>query len=248
MNLNERRLFSVFYGTLSNYNSIDSLKVVLEESKPVSMVFDHRLVLSSWILWHKMLGTTPNLITFDAHRDLCEENDLKSIIKHIKKTLNESLDLSVFEMLDRKNDTHINMACHLGIFNNVFVISNDSSNELYPINKSNIQVFNAVDSSIINVMSNEPYILDIDLDYFFDKNETNNLYQINELRLQSFLDQKIIFPDKLVGITIAIEASYCGGIINAIKVYEKLEHKFFNKPVFIDYYQDELAVLNEAVT
>lgn len=238
----------MFYGTLSNYNSMETLKVVWEESKPVSMVFDHRLVLSSWILWHKMLETPPNLITFDAHRDLSEENDFKQIVKHIEKTLKESLDLSIFEMLDRKNDTHINMACHLGILKNVFVISNDLSNESYSINKSKVQVFNDVHNSIIDVMSKEPYILDIDLDYFFDKSESNNLYQINELRLKSFLDQKFIFPDNLVGITVAIESSYCGGIINAIKVYEKLEQKFFNKPVFIDYYQDELAVLNEAVT
>ena len=36
----------MLYGTLSNYNSIDTLKEVMINSKPVSMVFDHRLVIA----------------------------------------------------------------------------------------------------------------------------------------------------------------------------------------------------------
>ena len=60
----------MFYGSLSNYDSIDTLKEIAIKSKPVSMSFDHRLALTSWFLWERVLNKHPNLITFDAHRDL----------------------------------------------------------------------------------------------------------------------------------------------------------------------------------
>ena len=65
--------------------------------------------------------------------------------------------------------------------------------------------------------------------------------------MKSFLQKKIIFLDNLVGITIAIEPRYCGGIVNAINVYEKIEKALFSAPVFRDYYQEDIAVLSEAV-
>ena len=65
--------------------------------------------------------------------------------------------------------------------------------------------------------------------------------------MKSFLEKKTIFPNNLVGITIAIEPRYCGGIVNAINVYEKIEKKLFSAPVFRDYYQEDIAVLSEAL-
>lgn len=115
----------MFYGSLSNYDSMDALKEIAIQSKPVSMSFDHRLALTSWLLWERVLNKHPNLITFDAHRDLTEENDLKRIMKQIDSSSVKTLDSCIFEMLDRRNDTHINIACNLGVLKNVFVISND---------------------------------------------------------------------------------------------------------------------------
>ena len=243
-----RKVFNMLYGTLSNYNSIDTFKEVMINSKPVSMVFDHRLVLASWILWKDIKKKPINLLTFDAHRDLCDENDQILIMEHLKNTTEEKLDLRVFELLSKKNDTHINIACNLGLFNYVFVISNDFSDDDYSVNESKIKVFEDINDSIIDNLSRSFYILDIDLDYFFDKDDCTNTFQLNESRLQSFLEKQIIFLDNLVGITIAIEPCYCGGIVNAISVYEKIEKTLFNAPVFRDYYQEELAILNEAVT
>ena len=223
----------MLYGTLSNYDSLDAIKDVMEISKPVSMVFDHRLVLASWILWKDIKNKPLNLLTFDAHRDLCSENDTIQIMEHIEKTTKEKLDLRVFELLDVNNDTHINMACELGVFDSV--------------NKSRIKVFKELDDCIVDILSKSFYILDIDLDYFFDKDDCTNSFQFNELRLKSFLEKKTIFPNNLVGITIAIEPRYCGGIVNAINVYEKIEKKLFSAPVFRDYYQEDIAVLSEAL-
>lgn len=247
MSSNRKEFFSMFYGSLSNYDSIDTLKEIAIKSKPISMSFDHRLALTSWFLWERVLNKHPNLITFDAHRDLTEENELKRIMKQIDNSSMKTLDPCIFEMLDRRNDTHINMACNLGVLKNVFVISNDLSDDDYCIHKSRVRVFDDLVDSIISIMSKEDYILDIDLDYFFDKSDDTNLFCLNESRLQSFLEKKLVFPNNLVGITVAIEPRYCGGIVNAIRVYEKIEHKIFNMPVFRDYYQEELAVLNEVV-
>lgn len=247
MNLNSRKEFNMLYGTLSNYDSLDAIKDVMEISKPVSMVFDHRLVLASWILWKDIKNKPLNLLTFDAHRDLCSENDTIQIMEHIEKTTKEKLDLRVFELLDVNNDTHINMACELGVFDSVFVISNDFSDEDYCVNKSRIKVFKELDDCIVDILSKSFYILDIDLDYFFDKDDCTNSFQFNELRLKSFLEKKTIFPNNLVGITIAIEPRYCGGIVNAINVYEKIEKKLFSAPVFRDYYQEDIAVLSEVL-
>ena len=61
MNSNRKEFFSMFYGSLSNYDSIDVLKEIAIKSKPVSMSFDHRLALTSWLLWERVLNKHPNL-------------------------------------------------------------------------------------------------------------------------------------------------------------------------------------------
>lgn len=223
----------MFAGILSNYQSLEDIESMLDIQKPVSMVFEHRLALAPWLIWSQSIKEyKPNLITFDQHRDLTplNEGNLQDVVNTLLSCEVDDLPFKVSNELESRNDTQISAACYMNIFKDVYVITHDIGDN-DDIAGSKVFVDNDITDRIKDIMKAEKYILDIDLDYFFIDNK------FEQDKVDSFLSSIKINLENLVGITLAIEPTYCGGIVNAIKAYEVLESELVTEPIFIDPYQ-----------
>lgn len=209
------------------------------ETIELAIFKEHRFAFYFWNRWTRRLnsgGSPPSLLTIDWHRDLAtpSESELKSL---------EKLDLSdeeivaqyVWSKLDTHNDSHLLSACHLNLLNDVILLKNygrteretyiDRAGDSHTILEcADYQTF---EKEVLN-HKNDHYILDIDLDYFVkEKVFSHQLEDVTTYRqeeIRKIIDNQsplfeYLFP-RLLGITIATEPRYCGGILKSNRLLE----------------------------
>lgn len=226
----------------------------------IGVVHEHRFAFYYWALFSVKYGNPPPvLLTIDYHNDIGTEDDVRPN-DLVNININNRLELSLYSWLCLRhlNDGHISPALYLNFFSDTYALmSKDEEGgswEFTPeYRQMNILDF-AEGNHLINHLANEqealetiddkaPVFLDIDLDYFTRENPATGKTRGSEIRISdneivSFFSKKrgliqTILP-RVVGMTIALEPKYCGGLTNSLHIFELLNHSLFDGSIFTD--------------
>lgn len=220
----------------------------------VGIVHEHRFAFYYWALYSHEKGkngTRPVLITLDSHDDVgvpgeVDIDDLDNL--HIGNRT--ELGLFAWTRLRRLNDGHILPALYLNFFSNVYVLmNNDDDSENFKLfqeeqqqldrdgNLHKVKYYQRLDQLLNDLPPDTPVFLDIDLDFFVNDNpEERSLSGSEQLKsdglISSFLsiDGPLLEPllNRIVGLTIALEPSCCGGLLNSLHALDILNREFFD--------------------
>lgn len=219
----------------------------------IGIVHEHRFAFYYWALYSHEKGTRgqrPILITLDSHDDVgvpseVVTDDLDNL--HIGNRT--ELGLFAWLRLRRLNDGHILPALYLNFFSDVYVLmNNDEDSEDFKSfheelqqadregNVHTVKYYQHLDRLLLDLPPDSPVFLDIDLDFFADDNPEKELLGSEQLKSDSFIssflsiDGPLLEPllNRIVGVTIALEPRYCGGLLNSLHVLDILNRELFD--------------------
>lgn len=213
----------------------------------IGIVFEHRFAFYYWARFAAgNKQKAPLLLTIDSHNDVGATADV------IPKDLNRlniknetELGLFCWLRLCRLNDGQILPALYLDFFDDVYVLLNNKSarNLDYPVlhQKGKNGTIHTVrffrkESDLYDVLINEdrPVFLDIDLDFFSNPGSTKERgkevqWPVPSIKKFFSSSEGIIslVRPSIVGMTVALEPSYCGGFKNCFRALSILDQELF---------------------
>ena len=219
---------------------VESPKCKNEMACAIGIVHSHRFAFYFWSNFSKEYServvTSPQIkplfVSIDFHNDVGVKSDFdKKELEQINMSDSVALSLYCWLRLHPLNDGQIRPALYLNYFSDAFILLKkefhnmklvevcDKNNKNHSIKYLN-EPFELIRE--LEKKSGHPIYLDIDLDYFVTKDSGDypggNLVPTDEIRrilnLKSPL-MKILYPN-LVGLTIALEPEYCGGMKNSL--------------------------------
>jgi len=226
----------------------------------VGIVHEHRFAFYYWARYaheRRKHGQRPVLITLDSHDDVgvpseVNVDDLDNL--HIGNRT--ELGLFAWTRLRRLNDGHILPALYLNFFSDVYVLMNNDENsddfkfsyeELKQRDRDgdihSVKYYQHVDQLLYDLPSDVPAFLDIDLDFFaIDNADKGSLLGSELLRSDDFISSflsingPLLGPlqERIVGLTIALEPKYCGGLLNSLRVLDILNRELFDGTLCTD--------------
>jgi hypothetical protein len=224
----------------------------------IGIVFEHRFAFFYWALYSRGQGNPrPVLVTLDSHNDVGVPSDvIPNDLDNLDISNRTELGFFVWTRLRRLNDSHIRPALYLDFFSDVYALLNkDKDSQEFLPNRPIVQqkdasgglhrvhFYREADDLLKAVPKDRLVFLDIDLDFFAMKNpEGNSKLGSESLRpeteIRSFLSLKgsfmqPLFP-RLVGLTIALEPRYCGGLMNSLHILEILNEEFLDGTLCTD--------------
>jgi hypothetical protein len=217
----------------------------------VGIVHEHRFAFYFWGLYSIDNGNPPALISIDAHDDVGVPSE---VIPDDLNNLNISnrMELGLFAWLRLRslNDGHILPALYLDFFSDVYVLLNDredsaafktSRTEQQQKDRNGrmhtVKFYQNSDELLYDVPPDYPLFLDIDLDYFALDNPnagsvlgSERLMPDAEIKSILSIDGPLFGPilNRIVGLTIALEPKYCGGLVNSLHVLDILNQELFD--------------------
>jgi len=224
----------------------------------VGIVHEHRFAFYFWGL-HAIDENSPHavLISVDAHDDVGVPDE---VIPDDLNNLNISnrTELGLFSWLRLRslNDGHILPALYLDFFSDVYVLQNgrqdspafktlraeqqqtDSSGRIHTV-----KFYQDTVKLLSNLPQDCPVYLDIDLDYFAIDNRnagsvkgSEDLVPDKEIRSFLSISGPLLGPilNRIVGLTIALEPEYCGGLVNSLHVLNILNEELFEGTLCTD--------------
>jgi hypothetical protein len=223
----------------------------------VGIVYEHRFAFYFWGLYSLEKDSSPVLITIDAHDDVGVPNE---VIPDDLDNLNiqNRLELGLFSWLRLRslNDAHILPALYLDFFSDVYVLLNDrkDSATFKPFRTTQqqsdrndrthtVKFYQDSGKLLDDLPPDCPVFLDIDLDYFSVSNPqagsvlgSENLVSDEEIKSTLSIDGPLLMPifDRIVGLTIALEPKYCGGLVNSLHVLDILNEELFEGTLCTD--------------
>ncbi len=223
----------------------------------VGIVHEHRFAFYFWGLSSLENKTSPLLITIDAHDDVgvpseVVPDDLDNL--HVQNRL--ELGLFTWLRLPSLNDGHILPALYLDFFSDVYVLLNgreDSAafktfrTRLQQKDRNGrihkVKFYQDAKKLLKDLPPDCPIFLDIDLDYFSISNPrarsvlgSERLVSDQEIKSTLCIDGPLLRPffNRIVGLTIALEAEYCGGFVNSLHVLNILNQELFEGTLCTD--------------
>ena len=216
----------------------------------VGIVHEHRFAFYFWGLYSLEKKSSPVLITIDAHDDVgvpdeVVPDDLDNL--HIQNRM--ELGLFAWLRLRGLNDGHILPALYLDFFSDVYVLLNGKENstafktlrttqqQMDRNGRMHTVKFYQDSGKLLNDLPPDcPVFLDIDLDYFSLSNPqagsvlgSENLVSDEEIKSTLSINGPLLRPllDRIVGLTIALEPEYCGGLVNSLHALDILNRELF---------------------
>jgi|SRR6185369_11221744 len=219
----------------------------------IGIVHEHRFAFYYWALNSLEKGKhdpRPVLITLDSHDDVGvpDEVDVEDL-DNLSIGNRTELGLFAWTCLRRLNDGHILPALYLNFFSDVYVLMNyDEDSEDFKSfheaqqqndrdgNIHTVRYYQHLDRLLHDLPPDSPVFLDVDLDFFADDNSEEGLLGSEQLKSDSFIssflsiDSPLLEPllNRIVGVTIALEPRYCGGLLNSLHVLDILNRELFN--------------------
>lgn len=220
----------------------------------VGIVHEHRFAFIYWALYsleNSKNERRPVLITLDSHDDVgvpgeVDIDDLDNL--HISNRT--ELGLFAWMRLRSLNDGHILPALYLNFFSDVYVLmNNDEDSEDFELSHEEqqqldrygsmhtVKYYQKLDQLLHDLPPDTTVYLDIDLDFFAnDYSENGSLSGSELLKSDSFIssflsnDGPLLGPllSRIVGLTIALEPSCCGGLLNSLHILDILNREFFD--------------------
>ena len=218
----------------------------------VGIVHEHRFAFFFWGLYSlDNEGIIPALVTIDSHDDtgvpsevIPEDLDNLDIRNRIE------LGLFAWLRLRSLNDGHILPALYLNFFSDVYVLLNNnedarefgfSHTELQQKDRSGgmhkVKFYQHSEHLLRDLPPDTPVFLDIDLDFFAVDNPeagavlgSDLIRSDAEIRSTLSINGPLIGPllNRIVGLTIALEPYYCGGLINSLHALDILNRELFD--------------------
>jgi len=216
----------------------------------VEVMKEHRFAFYYWFKWAKVkrFDKSPALISIDWHQDLCApcETEKKELLQLNKNSYLEVARFS-WEGLNPLNDGHILAAAYLDLIGNIYVLCKQDVNypetPLVDLNGKQHMIFcfnkqsdllRALEGSVEDSIH-----LDIDLDFFTDSPDPcgggENLTVMSKLQIENVIEPTSSFMQwcfqRIQGMTIATEPTFCGGIRNSNHIYNTIDSKLFQPPL-----------------
>lgn len=217
----------------------------------VGIVHEHRFAFYFWGL-HSIDKNSPNavLISIDAHDDTGVPSEvIPDDLDNLNIDNRTELGLFAWLRLRSLNDGHILPALYLNFFSDVYVLLNDREDSpAFKTNRTELQqkdtngrihtvkFYQNPQSLIENLPKDSPVFLDIDLDYFAVENPeagavlgSEKLMSDSEIRSFLSINGPLLEPlfNRIIGLTIALEPRYCGGLVNSLHVLDILNQELF---------------------
>ncbi|MGF1743348.1 hypothetical protein [Vibrio minamisatsumaniensis] len=221
-----------------------------DRAMEVALMKEHRFAFYYWFKWHKIkaFGTPPALISIDWHQDLCapcesEKNELIGV------DLNSFFSVARFSWdgLNSLNDGHILAAAYLNLIGNVYVLCKQEIHEPTSVfldaygNEHTICCFEHKKDLIaaLNNSAEDAIYLDIDLDYFTECSDPcgggENLTVMSQHDIENVIDPRSDLMcwcfERMQGLTIATEPTFCGGLRNSNSIFNTIDSKLFSLPL-----------------
>lgn len=238
---------------------VESPKLKNTMACTIGVVHNHRFAFYFWSEFNKEFSgkkfsstqNTPLFVSIDFHDDSGTESDFdKKEIEEVDVSDDITLSLYCWLRLHPLNDGHILPALYLNYFSDAYILLKrrfdnderrhifDKHNNMHSINyfKEPIKLIEMLRQKV-----DHPIYLDIDLDYFVKEDSSEikgagKLVPIDEIR--EFLNLRKPFMEtlhrNLVGLTIALEPKYCGGMKNSLQVLNVLNEEFFDGSLFTE--------------
>lgn len=223
----------------------------------IGIVHEHRFAFYHWARYSLRGEEAPILITLDSHDDVGVPGEVDpQALNALDLRNGTEIGLFCWFELRSLNDGHILPALHLGFFSDVHVLLNaDESIGEFGLehpdeehigrdgSRHRVRFHRDAESLLRDLPASEPLFLDIDLDYFACENReagkvlgSQRLRSEDEIRaclsLRGELMSRLL--DRVVGVTIALEPRYCGGLANSLRVLEILNQEFFGSSLCTD--------------
>ena len=217
----------------------------------ISVFNEHRFAFYYWSIWQnkKKKTSTPSLVTFDWHQDLlspeeCQKPDLR------KLNIEDTFELTFYttHKLRPLNDSHILSAAYLDLIDDIYVLCKQGTferdfdnEELIDRNgkKHIIRKFRDTKSLYESIQENnvQEVFFDLDLDYFVKDCNLEFDVEVEHLsnkEIQNTIDCnsdliKFIF-ERTIGITIALEPKYTGGLNKSLELLNIVSSNWFTRP------------------
>jgi hypothetical protein len=209
----------------------------------IALVHEHRFAFYFWNKWarERGRGVRPALVTVDWHTDLCGPgSEEESSLAELDQADDSEVALFAWSQLNPLNDGHVLAAAYLGLIGDIYVLCKQDKPEEFSFEGraglSNVKVYHDP-SELMNAVRELPaVILDVDLDYFTRSSDPcgggERVSLVGSDKIAGLLDphQGLIAPvlPHLVGMTIALEPEFCGGLSNAHRLLRKLNQVMFD--------------------
>lgn len=218
----------------------------------IGIVHEHRFAFYFWGLYSTDQNSrNPVLISVDAHDDTGVPSEvIPNDLNNLNIQSRTELGLFAWLRLRSLNDGHILPALYLNFFSDVYVLLNDRKDSAaFKTNRKEqqqsdfndrlhtVRFYQNPESLLANLPKDSPIFLDIDLDYFALENPDAGTVLGSEIlmpdsEIKSFLsiDGPLLgsILNRLVGMTIALEPKYCGGLVNSLHALDILNHELFD--------------------
>ena len=219
------------------------------------MIKEHRFAFFYWYKWCSELAERhpnakpPILITFDYHRDLAAPNTREqSELDQVSSLDLSDVALFCWARMNQLNDGHILSAAYLNIIDDIYLLKNQ--NNMRPDerksefidkygNRHMVYEFARLEEfqAAIIERDRDNALLDIDLDYFIEAEGeymSRKGWEVSaDEKIKSIIDpSSLLFRwlyKRIMGITIATEPRYCGGIINSFRILNVIENQLFDE-------------------
>jgi hypothetical protein len=218
----------------------------------VGIVHEHRFAFYFWGLY-SIDKDTPHaaLISIDAHDDVGVPSEvIPDDLDNLNIRNQTELGLFAWLRLRSLNDGHILPALYLNFFSDVYVLLNDRlDSAAFKTSRTaqeqrdrngrihTVKFYQDSDKLLHDLPQDYPLFLDIDLDYFALDNPnaesvlgSEKLMSDAEIRSTLSIDGPFFGPilNRIVGLTIALEPKYCGGLVNSLHVLDILNQELFD--------------------
>lgn len=225
----------------------------------VGIVNEHRFAFYYWAQYavDKRKPQHAVLVSLDYHKDVGVTSDVvPKDLDYLNLERDIELGLFTWLRLPSNNDGQIRPALYLDFFSDAYIlISKDMDakefKRCYPTVKQNgknsnahtIRYYQDVKCLLQDLSPKCPVFLDIDLDYFtFENPEPDSKRGSEMLRPDALIRSTLSINgnlmksiiDRLVGMTIALEPGYCGGLVNSLHILDILNNEFFNGSLCTD--------------
>ena len=219
----------------------------------VSIVYEHRFAFYYWMKWTSLqaINNPPVLISLDWHQDLVhpsedEYEELKALNQ------NDYIKVGIYTAykLSSLNHCQILAAAYLNLISDIYVLckqkQDDYENDMFDFidflgNKHHVKYFYKIDEILACIKKEniESLYFDVDLDFFTESEDPCGGDTDVELISDEEVD-KIIAPHsplmqvilpKVIGITIALEPEFCGGMRNSNHLFNLLDEALFYPPL-----------------
>lgn len=209
---------------------------------------EHRFSFYFWNRWVQQMDNSDNppaLVTIDWHRDFAPPSaSERAALDKLDLSNHEKVAKTTWAALDTHNDSHLLSAAYLNLIGDVFLLKNygEEQHETFTDSGGRPHVVHEFRSyknfqEALFDEKQKPVILDIDLDFFVkDKTAAHQLKNVDIYSRQEIAEiinrssplfEKLL--GNLLGMTIATEPRYCGGIVKSNRILEAVLSRLFTE-------------------